>query len=133
MNIVIFAMNAQRKLKMDETYFKHECGLIMDRKTHNKIKKKVVFDKFEVISTLVYADLTFHPKIRNSIWGPPGRFAWKRGRSIERNPFADVIAEADLVKEQWPPIKCGLFKGSYKRFKQIADGYIELLNQLHWY
>ena len=29
-------------------YFKHECGLIIDRKAHNKIKKKIVFDRFEV-------------------------------------------------------------------------------------
>ena len=41
-------MNAQIKLKMDEIYFKHECGLLIDRKAHNKIKKKIVFDKFEV-------------------------------------------------------------------------------------
>ncbi len=33
---------------MDETYFKYGCGLIMNRKVHDKIKKKVVFDKFEV-------------------------------------------------------------------------------------
>ena len=41
-------MNAQIKLKMDEIYFKHECGLLIDRKAHDKLKKKVVFDKFEV-------------------------------------------------------------------------------------
>ena len=41
-------MNVQIKLKMNDTYFKHECGLIIDRKAHNRIKKKVVFDRFEV-------------------------------------------------------------------------------------
>jgi len=41
-------MNASVKLKMSETYFKHECGLVLDRKAHHRIKKKIVFDKFEV-------------------------------------------------------------------------------------
>jgi len=33
---------------MDETYFKHECGLFIDRKAHDKLKKKTVFDRFDV-------------------------------------------------------------------------------------
>ena len=92
-----------------------------------------LFDKVEVMFALVYADLTFHPPLNNRIWGPPGRFAWKYGQSKGRNPFADAVKEADRIKEQWPPIKCGLFQGSYKRFKEIADGYSELLNELNWY
>ena len=41
-------MNAQIKLKMDETYFKHECNLIIDRKAYDKLKKKVIINKFEI-------------------------------------------------------------------------------------
>ena len=33
---------------MSETYFKHKCGLILDRKAHDRIKKKIVFERFEV-------------------------------------------------------------------------------------
>lgn len=34
-----------------------------------------------------------------------------------------LLAEAEALKEEWPPLKVGLFRGLYDRFEQIADKY----------
>lgn len=93
---------------------------------------EILFDKFEVFFALVYADLTFKDH-RIRIWGPPGRFGWKySSREDESNPFTDIVIEATRMKNDWPPLKSGLFRSSYERFKEIAEGYEESLKGLGW-
>jgi len=87
------------------------------------------FDTFEVLLALVYADLRYKEP-DGGIWGPPGRFAYKRGGG---NPFAKLIAVAEREKEAWGPISAGLFQGSFSRFKMIAEGYEERLKKLPWF
>ncbi|WP_328803694.1 caspase family protein [Paenibacillus puerhi] len=89
-----------------------------------------IFDKYEILQALVYADL--YDTQGYGIWGPPGRFAWKH-RSIDDSPFKLLLAEAEALKEEWPPLKSGLFRGSYDRFKQISDEYLSLVAKLSWY
>jgi len=91
-----------------------------------------LFDRFEVLAALAYADLS---KVRRGgrLWGPPGRFAWKAARGFGKDPLTVLVAEADQMKDAWPPIQAGLFGGSYSRFKEIADQYRELIGQLGWY
>lgn len=94
---------------------------------------EILFDKFEVFFALVYANLTFEDH-RIRIWGPPGRFGWKySSREDESNPFTNIVIEAARMKNDWPPLKSGLFQSSYERFKEIAEGYEELLKGLHWF
>ena len=92
-----------------------------------------LFDQMEVFYALVYADMS--ETERSGIWGPPGRFAWKFSGSRGRdNPFSLLRAQADELKDRWPPLQAGLFGGSYERFKKIADGYEELMkNHIRWF
>lgn len=89
------------------------------------------FDEFEVLFALVAADL--NKQNDKYVWGPIGRFGWKhRGR--QRSPFNKVIEEAKGYKDQWPPIKAGMFGGSYERFEAIAEIFQkEILDELRWY
>jgi hypothetical protein len=89
-----------------------------------------LFDRFEVLYTLTYADLDYDEG--PEVWGPLGRFAWKYSDSPNANPFVSITAEAERARENWAPLRAGLFKGSYERFSQIADGYRGFLNELHW-
>lgn len=92
---------------------------------------EILFDKFEVFFALAYADSIFEKRRR--IWGPPGRFGWKYGsRGRESDPFTAIVIEADRMKNDWPPLKSGLFRSSYERFKEIAGGYEKLLKELDW-
>lgn len=88
-----------------------------------------LFDRFEVFFALVVADQMYD--MRESVWGPPGRFGWKRQQ--DNNPFSTIIAEAQRDKELWPPLAAGLFQGNYERFTTMAEGYQELLDELRWY
>jgi hypothetical protein len=90
---------------------------------------EILFDKFEVFFALVYADLTFEGH-RLRIWGPPGRFGWKYGS--HENAFTNIVIEAARMKDDWPPLKSGLFRSSYDHFKEISEGYEELLRGLGW-
>ncbi len=88
-----------------------------------------LFDRYEVLRALVYADLT------DGGWGPVGRFGWKYcSRNDYDNPFSDVRAEAAQQKDTWGPIRAGLFGGSRARFEQTVAKYQkELLDRLEWY
>jgi hypothetical protein len=86
------------------------------------------FDEFEVLFGLAVADA------RNlkdeGIWGPIGRFGWKYSR--RESPLLKIIEAAHKDKEQWPPIKYGMFGGSYGRFSGVADEYTKLIAGLNW-
>ena len=83
------------------------------------------FDRFEILLALTYADAT------ECTWGPPGRFAWKHRRP-HTSPYVELMKEAERMGDNWPPVKTGLFKGSTKRFLEIAKEYKQLLDGLGW-
>lgn len=86
-----------------------------------------LFDKAEVFIALIFADLM------SDGWGPPGRFAWKYCRGYSTNYFTEILNEAGLKKDEWPPLKAGLFSGSYERFQKVATSYEQLLKKLNWF
>ncbi|MDB4262919.1 hypothetical protein N9842_01800, partial [Porticoccaceae bacterium] len=88
------------------------------------------FDEFEVLYALVVADLK--KEADGYVWGPIGRFGWKY-RSRGNSPFSKVTAEAEALKDQWPPIKAGMFGGDYNRFEAVANEFKESLNKLNWF
>lgn len=74
------------------------------------------FDRFEALLTLVHADLD----------GPRlillGKFGWKHFTDNPKSPGAILnllSKEAEMQKEAWPPLKAGLFGGSYKQFVDV--------------
>lgn len=90
-----------------------------------------LFDRFEILFALVYADLDVSRGGR--IWGPPGRFAWKHSSRRHESPFSEIVEEANVQGADWAPLKAGLFGGATERFKRVADGYAELIARLNWW
>lgn len=90
-------------------------------------KYEQLFDRFEIIFALTYVDI--NEKNGAGIWGPPGRFASKFRWAINNNPYIELLSEANQKKENWQPIKYGLFQGSYIRFEEISRKYQDLLSQ----
>lgn len=91
-----------------------------------------MFDRFEVLLALVYADLTYEPE--NNFWVPLGRFGWKynsRGRT--GNVFSELVKEAKTFKSEWAPLKAGLFSGSIDHFLEVSSKLEELLKRLNWF
>tara|TARA_R110002033_G_scaffold171136_1_gene216239 strand:+ start:2217 stop:3965 length:1749 start_codon:yes stop_codon:yes gene_type:complete len=90
-----------------------------------------VFDEFEILFALVVADLK--KQEGSYVWGPIGRFGWKNRRH-GTSPFQKLRNEAAQYKNNWGPIKAGMFGGQYERYEEIAELYQkEILTQLRWY
>ena len=83
------------------------------------------FDRFEIFLALTYADAT------EQNWGPPGRFMLKHERT-HTSPYVELMEEAKRMGDNWPPVRTGLFKGSAKRFLEVAEGYKQLLDRHGW-
>jgi hypothetical protein len=83
-----------------------------------------LFDRFEVLVALVYADLT------DGDWGPIGRFGWKQRRSFGTSPFDKLVEEAKQAGQDWGPLKEGFFSGSLERFLQVTEKFKLLLKQM---
>lgn len=90
---------------------------------------EAAFDTFEVYFALCAADA----RLVNGqdAWGPIGRFGWKRGR--DNSPLERVLKEANAQKNEWPPLKAGLFGGDQERFKKVAEQFTQLIARLNWY
>ncbi len=90
-----------------------------------------VFDEFEILFALVVADLK--KQVDSYVWGPIGRFGWKNRRH-GTPPFQKLRNEAAQYKNNWGPIKAGMFGGQYERFEEVAEHYqTEVLGSLRWF
>ena len=93
---------------------------------------EAVFDKFETLLALVYADLV--SKDNSRFWGPPGRFAYKHhDRGGEGDPFFEVVNEAKNQGPHWAPLRAGFFGGSLDRFNEISTEYEKLISRIGWF
>lgn len=85
------------------------------------------FDRFEILFALVVADAN-KQRARNP-WGPVGRFGWKHKHHHD-DPLTAMINEAKAQRDQWPPIKAGLFGGDFNRFEKVAGEYAAFVSGL---
>lgn len=89
---------------------------------------ETAFDTFEVYFALCTADA----RVANGqdVWGPIGRFGWKRGR--ENSPLERILKEAGVQKSDWPPLRAGLFGGDFERFRTVAETFTQIVSRLGW-
>jgi hypothetical protein len=92
---------------------------------------ELLFDQFEILLALVFADMTTGTPI-DHVWGPPGRFAWKHSRG-DVSPYNQLVDEAKLADKNWGPMKAGLFQASPQRFSEIASAYGQAISRLGWW
>jgi len=93
---------------------------------------ELVFDRFEIFSSLAQIDL--NDKNGERAWCHAGRFAWKyRSSHGDSSLFAQILKEAQSQKNNWPPLKAGFFDGSYDRFDEVYTICKEFLHSLNWH
>jgi hypothetical protein len=86
---------------------------------------EVAFDRFELIYALQHA---YERKLEGKdVWGPVGRFGWKR------QVINELVEEVDRQGSSWGPLKAGLFGGSLDEFKAVVADYSKLVDRLSWY
>jgi hypothetical protein len=91
---------------------------------------ELLFDQFEMFLALSFADLRDDDP-ESHVWGPPGRFAWKQRR--HQSVYTNFVNGAKAQGDHWGPLKVGFFRGSAKRFSNVADAYGRLLAQIAWW
>lgn len=95
---------------------------------YNKTDFEDIFDIFEYFISLNFLDLIDN-RYGND-WVPWGRFKYRNNyRATEDNyyPLKTFFDLADKEKDEWGPIKSGMFKGSYAHYldiKERADKYL---------
>ena len=70
--------------------------------------------------------------IRDSVWTPWGEFMW-RGRLWNLNEdtmYKAFFSEADIEKDNWQPIKDGMFDKSYDVYVETKTKVDEFLRKL---
>jgi hypothetical protein len=87
-----------------------------------------LFDQFEIMLALVYADLK--PGAFSPYWGPPGRFAYEERSLIGRKPFTAFVESVRAQGQAWPGFAAGFFNGSLTRFEEVAQGYATLIQEI---
>lgn len=86
-----------------------------------------LFDRFEILFALTFIDTESH---NYGNWAPPGRFAYKYRRGYTgKDVYSQLLREAELQKDNWAPLRAGLFKSSYERFIKIATDYKETIEK----
>lgn len=90
---------------------------------------ELLFDDFEILSALVYADLTARDD--GTVWAMPGRFGYKFKHAGQ--PYDQFVESAISMGCEWPFLKLGFFQSSADRFKIVADAYRKFLVALPWY
>jgi hypothetical protein len=83
-----------------------------------------VFDEFEVLVALIFADLSGRE------WGPPGRFAYKQ-RHID-DPLDRVSKQAEVKGVEWEVLRAGFFDGSLENFNKTRSAFLEQLGSSWW-
>lgn len=83
-----------------------------------------VFDEFEVLVALIFADLSGRE------WGPPGRFAYKQ-RHID-DPLDRVSKQAEVKGAEWEVLRAGFFDGSLENFNKTRSAFLEKLGSSWW-
>lgn len=70
---------------------------------------EALFDRFEYLYALVFADLNHYSPKDVGWWAPTGWFQW-RNKTIQK-----ITAEMEASGAEWPPLKAGLFGGSMQQ------------------
>lgn len=90
------------------------------------------FNTFEYLLTLVHADIQAKINVSDYFWGPPGLFMSERERRNGAVTMRTVKQQAKEQGNEWPPLKAGLFDGTYERFEKVVAGVEDLLEINRW-
>lgn len=91
----------------------------------------ILFDKFEYLISLIYADIVDQSA---RFWVPFGSFTWRTQRYFSENAIS-IIYDKELIKlkSDHPILKVGLFNNSLERLLEIKKKVDEFVANLNFY
>lgn len=95
----------------------------------NKDEADTEFDKLEYFISLLYSTLL---PDRLMGWVPPGEYIWRE--TLYRNElFKEYFNEANEQKNEWAPIKAGMFNGQYEIYEKAKSEADEFHKKYHFF
>jgi hypothetical protein len=92
------------------------------------------FDRFEYLLGLVHADIKRRVYDNDKLIGPVGCFAWRGRHSLGQSGIRkEIQEELDAAAANWPPIKAGLFGGSFERAKDVKNKFDAFVASLQFF
>jgi hypothetical protein len=92
------------------------------------------FDRFEYLLALVYADLEDKRGddyfMGPGLWGPIGRFGYRLRYAEHSGALQRLQEEAEHDRDNWAPLRAGLFDGSFDRFQTVMQGFDEFVSNV---
>lgn len=83
------------------------------------------FDIFEYLISLNYSFLCSSTVFE---WAPWGEYKWRRRN--KNDTIKDFDTAADMQQDSWPPIKSGMFGGTYQTYLKARKKLYAFLNQV---
>jgi len=101
---------------------------------YNQNDFRDALDTFEYLLSLNYLHIIGSFNGRN--WVPYGQYKWRNfcnSRTDEHFPMKTFFDKAELQKEEWLPIKSGMFNGSFEIYSDIKNRADEFLSKINRY
>ncbi|MDB5160241.1 MAG: hypothetical protein JWO99_504 [Candidatus Saccharibacteria bacterium] len=89
-----------------------------------------IFDHWEVLLAMKYADVNITREASYKSWVPGGRYLW-RERLTSQGTLSDMKDMAS--DDKWPALKTGMFGGSLSRSIAAYDVVEEFAKQARWF
>ncbi len=89
------------------------------------------FDVFEYLISLNFLHLV-GPKWGHD-WAPWGEYQWRKNEYLrsESRIFTDFFKEAEVLKENWSPLKVGMFNSKYQVFEDTKTKLDNFLSEIY--
>lgn len=103
-----------------------------DEQLINQIEFESYFDIFEYLLSLHYWIL-IKPVFDNK-WTPYGSFKWRRLRGSfddTETIYKDFFRDADEMKDNWEPIKKGMFDGTFNLYEETKKEVDDFLSKIY--
>ncbi len=86
-----------------------------------------LFDTFEYFLSLNYMFIV------NNGWAPWGQFHWRNNgfRRNKKSYLNELFIEAELKKNDWLPLKSGMFNGNYNKYLETKVKLDDFLKGIH--
>lgn len=88
-----------------------------------------LFDRFEYLLALTYADVQEQDNHIQEYWGPFGSFSWRDRHQPQSGISAAIQQEIESQGANWSLLRAGLFGGSLERLQAVKTGFDALIKR----
>ena len=92
-------------------------------------------DLFDIFEYFLSLNFKYHIDSFYGNWAPWGEYHWRKNGLLRKKAslFEEFFNEAEKSKNDWKPIKAGMFDGVYENYKNSKEKLEDFLKNVHYY